>query len=72
MEGIANRHRRDVCFEVGHRVWLSTKNLPLRAASRKLASLWSGPYLVLEKIGHVAYKLQIPPEWNVHDVFHVS
>ena len=72
MEVAANRHRRDIAFTVGQRVWLSTKHLPLRVASRKLAALWSGPYDVLECIGPVAYKLDIPATWNIHNVFHVS
>ena len=27
---------------------------------------------ILRKIGPVAYKLEPPPQWRVHDVFHVS
>ena len=72
MEGIANRHRRDVEFTVGQRVWLSTKHLPLKVTSRKLAALWTGPFDVLSCIGSVAYKLGIPDHWNIHNVFHVS
>ena len=72
MEVIANRHRRDLEFNVGHRVWLSTKHLPLKVTSRKLAALWTGPFMVTERIGSVAYKLDIPDHWNIHNVFHVS
>ena len=69
---MANRARRDLNFSVGDCVWLSTKNLPLRLGTRKLASIWAGPYLVTHIVGNVAYRLELPSDWQIHDVFHVS
>ncbi|GJX45355.1 hypothetical protein Tco_0262031 [Tanacetum coccineum] len=39
----------------------------------KLAPRYVGPFKILERIGHVAYRLRLPKELNsVHDTFHVS
>ena len=72
MARMANRARRDLSFSAGDRVWLSTKNLPLRLGTRKLASIWTGPYVVQAAVGNVAYRLELPSDWLIHDVFHVS
>jgi hypothetical protein len=39
----------------------------------KLAPRIIRPFKILEKIGEVAYQLELPPQLSdVHDVFHVS
>lgn len=72
MARVANRARRDLQHEVGEKVWLATKHLPLKTGTRKLAAIWAGPFEILESIGPVAYRLRLPSEWAVHNVFHVS
>jgi hypothetical protein len=51
---------------------------PLRGTKRfhvngKLSPRYVDPYLIVKRIGKVAYKLELPPELTgVYTVFHVS
>ncbi|GMI95732.1 hypothetical protein HRI_003242500 [Hibiscus trionum] len=38
----------------------------------KLSPKWFVPFLTLAKVGKVAYKLQLPVNFKVHHIFHVS
>ena len=72
MTKMANRSRHDSSHAVGDKVWLATKNLPLKMGTRKLAGIWAGPFRVLDCIGPVAYRLSLPEDWKIHNVFHAS
>jgi hypothetical protein len=72
----ADPKRKDISFEVGEHIYLrvsplwGTKHFHVKG---KLAPRYIGPYLIVQKIGKVAYKLELPPELaGVHLVFHVS
>ena len=72
----ADSKRKETVYEVGDRVYLQVS--PLRGVKRfgvngKLAPHFVRPYKVLERMGEVAYKLELPEGLSaVHDVFHVS
>src|SRR5712675_1816770 len=48
------------------------KNIKRPYDSPKLSPKRYGPFRVVAKISSVAYKLQIPATWQIHDVFHAS
>lgn len=40
---------------------------------RKLSPRYIGPFEILDQVGAVAYRLDLPPDFvNIHPVFHVS
>ena len=57
-------------FKVGAKVWLEGSNLALPYQTCKLAPKRHGPFTVIKQVSPVTYKLQIPPTWTIHDVFH--
>src|SRR5712672_194281 len=59
-------------FVIGQKVWLEGKNIKRPYDSPKLSPKRYGPFRVVAKISSVAYKLQIPATWQIHDVFHAS
>ncbi|KAK6297381.1 hypothetical protein J4Q44_G00319640 [Coregonus suidteri] len=70
----ADRHRSEApVYAPGDRVWLSTRNLPLRLPCRKLGRRFVGPFKVLRRLNEVCYRLQLPIEYkNINPSFHVS
>jgi hypothetical protein len=72
----ADRRRKPLEFNVGDRVLLKVS--PWKGVIRfgkrgKLNPRYVGPFTIIERIGPVAYRLDLPAELDgVHDVFHVS
>ena len=72
----ADKKRRDKTYAIGDRVYLKLQ--PYRQGSvaarsfRKLRHKYYGPYEITARVGTVAYRLALPKEATIHNVFHVS
>ena len=71
-EDYYNRKHRDVRYVVDDWVLLSTQNLKVKGVPRKLQRRFCGPFKILKVIGTQAYQIELPAQWRIHDVFHVS
>ena len=76
MKTYANKKRIEREYEVGDWVYLRLR--PYRQVTvavrknLKLAPRYFGPFQIIQRIGTVAYKLDLPKESKVYPVFHVS
>ena len=76
MKKFADVHHWDVVFDIGDLLYLKVQ--PYRQQSlakkrcEKLSSKYFGPYMVLGRVGEVAYLLDLPDTARIHPVFHVS
>ena len=59
-------------FHPEDHVWLEARNLALPYQTCKLAPKFHGPFLITKRVLSVAYQLQLPPTWTIHDMFHAS
>ncbi|WVZ24709.1 hypothetical protein V8G54_003253 [Vigna mungo] len=72
----ANKRRREVDIKVGD--WVYLKIRPHQQSSMlvrlhpKLSARYFGPFKVLQQVGNVAFRLELPEAARIHPVFHAS
>ena len=65
-----NKKHEPPRFTVGEMVWLKLVRRGRRGyqvpTSSKLSSIWTGPYRIVEKVGQLAYRLDLPGHTRIH------
>ena len=72
---LQERDKRNKSFKRYHEgdmVWLEGRNLKLPYPTAKLAPKRVGPFKVLKQVSEVAYQLELPATWKIHDTFHAG
>jgi hypothetical protein len=76
MKHQADKHRQEREFSVGDWVYLKLQPHIQQSvhcrSNHKLTFKYFGPYPITERIGKVAYRLQLPDTAQIHPVIHVS
>lgn len=76
MKHQADKHRVERSFNVGDAVFLRIQpyiqTSVAERVNQKLPFRYFGPYTVLQRVGSLAYKLDLPKGAKIHDVVHVS
>jgi hypothetical protein len=76
MKSQADKHRTECEFSEGDSVFLKLQPyIQSSVASRtnqKLSFRFYGPFKILQRVGKVAYRLDLPADSRIHPVVHVS
>lgn len=61
-------------LEVGDLVWLNRRNIATTRPSVKFDFKRFGPFKITKVVGEakIAFELELPSQWRIHNVFHVS
>ena len=76
MKQLADRHKSERQFQIGDMVFLKLQPYRQTSVERrevpKFVAKYYGLFRIKDKIGRVAYQLELPSNAQIHDIFHVS
>jgi hypothetical protein len=66
------RHRDTPKYKEGDQVWLEGRHLRTNQPTAKLAPKRHRPFKVIQVMSPINYRLELPTQWSIHDVFHTD
>ena len=59
-------------YKEGDQIWIEGTNLKTLYPSAKLGPKHYGPFKVLKQLSEAVYRVEIPRQWKIHNVFHAN
>jgi hypothetical protein len=66
------RHDDTPKYQEGDQVWLEGRHLCTNQPTAKLAPKRHAPFKVVQVMSPINYRLELPTQWSIHDVFHTD
>ncbi len=66
------KHNDTPKYKEGDMVWLEGHHLRTNQPAIKLAPKRHGPFPIVQVMSPVNYRLKLPTQWSIHDVFHIN
>ena len=59
-------------YKEGKQVWIEGTNIKTIYPTAKLGPKRHGPFKILKHLSDAVYRVEIPRQWKIHNVFHVN
>ena len=66
------KHKTTPKYKEGDLVWLEGHHLRTNQPTIKLVPKRHGPFPIIQVMSPVNYRLKLPMQWSIHDVFHID
>ncbi len=66
------QHKDTPRYQEGELVWLEGRHLRTNQPTTKLVPKRHSPFPIVQVMSPVNYRLKLPTQWSIHDVFHID